>query len=66
MNINLDSTKIIIKLLRVSSYSAFLLPVSRVAIKLDCKDTKSHIYEHINIFRLRGGAARLPRRSKII
>ena len=55
MNINLDSLKLLllgIKLFRVSSYSALL--VSRVAIKLDCKDTRSHIYAHISSLRLRG------------
>ena len=50
MNINLDSTNIIIllgiKLLRVSSYGAFYY------------HTRSHIYAHINIFRLRGGGGR--------
>ena len=47
MNKNLDSTNIIInghKIVGVSSYDAFYYQHAR-----------SHIYAHINIFRLRGG-----------
>ena len=36
------------------------------AIKLDCKDTRSHIYAHINIFRLRGEGGEITQEKKDI
>ena len=52
MNINLDSINIIItghKIVASFFLRRFLLSVS----------TRSHIYAHINIFRLRGGGGRI-------
>ena len=52
MNINLDSTNIIItghKIIASFFLRRFLLPIS----------IRSHIYAHINILRLRGGGGRI-------
>ena len=66
LQINLDSTKVIIteyKIVESFFLERFLLPVSWIAIKLDCKDTRSHIYAHITIFRLRGGGGEITQEN---
>ena len=63
-NINQSKSSLLIS--HYVSYLFLLLQVSWIAIKLDCKDTRSHVYAHITIFRLRERGGEITQENKNI